>query len=221
MEPLMFAPADQVRRLSQVVTPHRPRLLLIPNFPTAVVRRVSSRGRPFSTHQKLRMVGCHATFVGFHAIRLPCRRLRRTRACEARPALRSPVRMAGGVPKVSYKAPGAQNHEFIDIFNRLYRERIIYGGQDLDDESANQIIAVLLYLKNYDAKVNVSMYFNCPGGTIPAGVAVYDCMQAMKYPVVTLNLGLAASMSANMVGIADIDIEIDGVAVIETTADGE
>ncbi|PXF42416.1 ATP-dependent Clp protease proteolytic subunit 2 [Gracilariopsis chorda] len=107
--------------------------------------------------------------------------------------------MAGGVPKVPYKAPGAQNHEFIDIFNRLYRERIIYVGQDLDDESANQIIAVLLYLENDDAKANVSMYFNCPGGTIPAGLAVYDCMQAMKYPIVTLNLGLAASMSAFLV----------------------
>lgn len=108
--------------------------------------------------------------------------------------------MAGGVPKVPYKAPGAQNHEFIDIFNRLYRERIIYVGQDMDDESANQIIAVLLYLENDDAKANVSMYFNCPGGTVPAGLAVYDCMQAMKYPITTLNLGLAASMGAFLVG---------------------
>ena len=108
--------------------------------------------------------------------------------------------MAGGVPKVPYKAPGAQNHEFIDIFNRLYRERIIYVGQDLDDESANQIIAVMLYLENTDAKANVSFYFNCPGSTIPAGLAVYDCMRAMKYPITTINLGLAASMAAFLVG---------------------
>lgn len=108
--------------------------------------------------------------------------------------------MAGGVPKVPYKAPGAQNHEFIDIFNRLYRERIIYVGQDLDDESANQIIAVLLYLEQTDAKANVSMYFNCPGSTVPAGLAVYDCMHAMKYPITTINLGLAASMAAFLVG---------------------
>lgn len=112
---------------------------------------------------------------------------------------RSEVRMAG-MPKVPYKAPGAQNHEFIDIFNRLYRERIIYVGQDLDDEQANQIIAVMLYLENDDAKANVSFYFNCPGGTIPAGLAVYDCMRAMRFPVVTINLGLAASMSAFLVG---------------------
>lgn len=109
------------------------------------------------------------------------------------------IRMAG-MPKVPYKAPGAQNHEFIDIFNRLYRERIIYVGQDLDDEQANQIIAVLLYLENDDANANVSMYFNCPGGTIPAGLAVYDCIRAMRYPVVTINLGLAASMAAFLVG---------------------
>lgn len=110
------------------------------------------------------------------------------------------TRMAGGVPKVPYKAPGAQNHEFIDIFNRLYRERIIYVGQDMDDESANQIIAVMLYLEQEDAQGNISMYFNCPGGSIPAGLAVYDCMCTMKYPITTLNLGLAASMGAFLVG---------------------
>lgn len=112
---------------------------------------------------------------------------------------RAVVSMAG-VPKVPYKAPGAQNHEFIDIFNRLYRERIIYVGQDLDDEQANQIIAVMLYLENDDAKANVSMYFNCPGGSVSAGLAVYDCMRALRFPVVTINLGLAASMSAFLVG---------------------
>lgn len=108
--------------------------------------------------------------------------------------------MAGGVPKVPYKAPGTQNYEFIDIFNRLYRERILYVGQDLDDEQANQMIAVMLYLENDDKDRLVQMYFNCPGGTVPAGLAVYDCMRAMSYPIMTLNLGLAASMGAFLVG---------------------
>jgi ATP-dependent Clp protease, protease subunit len=108
--------------------------------------------------------------------------------------------MAGGVPKVPYKAPGAQNYEFIDIFNRLYRERIIYIGQDLDDEVANQSIAVMLYLEQEDKEKPISMYFNSPGGTVPAGLAVYDCMQSMSYPISTLNLGLAASMGAFLVG---------------------
>lgn len=120
---------------------------------------------------------------------------------QARPirSQRHSPRMMAGVPKVPYKAPGAQNHEFIDIFNRLYRERIIYVGQDLDDESANQIIAVLLYLDQTDSKGGVQMYFNSPGGTMPAGLAVYDCMRAMKYDITTINLGLAASMGAFLV----------------------
>jgi ATP-dependent Clp protease, protease subunit len=108
--------------------------------------------------------------------------------------------MAGGVPKVPYKAPGAQTYEFIDIFNRLYRERIMYIGQDLDDELANQLIAVMLYLEQEDSERLVSMYFNSPGGSVSAGLAVFDCMQAMKYPIATLNLGLAASMGAFLVG---------------------
>lgn len=108
--------------------------------------------------------------------------------------------MMAGVPKVPYKAPGAQNHEFIDIFNRLYRERIIYVGQDLDDEQANQMIAVLLYLDQTDAKADVQMYFNSPGGTMSAGLAVYDCIRHMSYDVVTINLGLAASMGAFLMG---------------------
>jgi ATP-dependent Clp protease, protease subunit len=108
--------------------------------------------------------------------------------------------MAGGVPKVPYKAPGAQTYEFIDIFNRLYRERIMYIGQDLDDEVANQTIAVMLYLEQEDCERQVSMYFNSPGGTVSAGLAVYDCMRAMKYPIATLNLGLAASMGAFLMG---------------------
>lgn len=108
--------------------------------------------------------------------------------------------MMAGVPKVPYKAPGAQNHEFIDIFNRLYRERIIYIGQDLDDEQANQIIAVLLYLDQTDAKAGVQIYFNSPGGTMSAGLAVYDCIRHMQYDVTTINLGLAASMGAFLMG---------------------
>ncbi len=125
--------------------------------------------------------------------------LRRPRAAGLARGAQGARMMAGGVPKVPYKAPGAQNHEFIDIFNRLYRERIIYVGNDLDDESANQIIAVLLYLDQVDAKAGVQIYFNSPGGTIPAGLAVFDCMKAMKYPITTLNLGLAASMGAFLV----------------------
>eukprot|EP00173_Palmaria_palmata_P004810 Plantae.Rhodophyta-Palmaria_palmata.ctg7330.p1 GENE.Plantae.Rhodophyta-Palmaria_palmata.ctg7330~~Plantae.Rhodophyta-Palmaria_palmata.ctg7330.p1 ORF type:complete len:267 (+),score=41.05 Plantae.Rhodophyta-Palmaria_palmata.ctg7330:127-927(+) len=124
----------------------------------------------------------------------------RASSCRPQTARHATRMMAGGVPKVPYKAPGAQSYEFIDIFNRLYRERIMYIGQDLDDEVANQTIAVMLYLEQEDSEKQVSFYFNSPGGTVSAGLAVYDCMRAMKYPVATLNLGLAASMGAFLCG---------------------
>jgi len=105
------------------------------------------------------------------------------------------IRMAGS-PKVPYKAPGSQDVQFIDVFERLARDRIIFVGQDIDDETANQIIATLLYLESEDDKSLVTMYFNSAGATTPAGFAVYDCMRHVKYPIATLNLGLAASMGA-------------------------
>lgn len=58
--------------------------------------------------------------------------------------------------------------QFMDIWNRLYRERILYIGQDLDDEFANQMVAVLLWLNNEDATKGVQLYFNCPGGEVRA-----------------------------------------------------
>lgn len=104
--------------------------------------------------------------------------------------------MGGGVPKVPYKAPGQQNYEFIDIFNRFYRERIIYVGQEIDEDQANQIIAILLFLQSENDQAEVQMYINCPGGFVIPGLAVYDCMCSVRYPIVTVNLGMAASMGA-------------------------
>jgi len=101
-----------------------------------------------------------------------------------------------GSPKVPYKAPGQQDYQFIDVFERLARDRIIFVGQDIDDETANQIIATLLFLESEDDSSLVTMYFNSAGATTPAGFAVYDCMRNMKFPIATLNLGLAASMGA-------------------------
>jgi ATP-dependent Clp protease protease subunit len=106
------------------------------------------------------------------------------------------LRMGGGVPKVPYKAPGQQNYEFIDIFNRFYRERIIYIGQEIDEDQANQIIAILLFLQSEDDQAEVQLYINCPGGFVLPGLAVYDCMCSVRYPIVTVNLGMAASMGA-------------------------
>ncbi len=101
-----------------------------------------------------------------------------------------------GVPKVPYRLPGEPYTQWIDIYNRLYRERIIFLGQEVDDEIANQIVAVMLYLDSEDPGKDIFLYINSPGGSVHAGLAIYDTMQHVKSDVVTICVGLAASMGA-------------------------
>jgi len=101
-----------------------------------------------------------------------------------------------GVPKVAYRIPGAPNAEWVDIYNRLYRERIIFLGKEIDDRLANEIIGVLLYLDSEDNSKPIYLYINSAGGSVLAGMAIYDTMQHIKSPVITINVGLAASMAS-------------------------
>lgn len=101
-----------------------------------------------------------------------------------------------GVPKVPYRMPGDQYTQWIDIYNRLYRERVIFLGKDIDDEIANQIIAVMLYLDSEDPGKDISLYINSPGGMVTSGLAIYDTIQHIKSDVVTICVGLAASMGS-------------------------
>ena len=101
-----------------------------------------------------------------------------------------------GVPKVAYRVPGSPSADWVDIYNRLYRERIIFLGQEIDDEIANQIIAVMLYLDSEDNSKPIYLYINSPGGSVISGLAMYDTMKHIKSEVVTINVGLAASMSS-------------------------
>jgi len=101
-----------------------------------------------------------------------------------------------GVPKVAYRVPGSPSADWVDIYNRLYRERIIFLGQEIDDELANQIIGVLLYLDSEDNDKPIYLYINCPGGSVIAGMAIFDCISHIKSEVVTINIGLAASMAS-------------------------
>jgi ATP-dependent Clp protease, protease subunit len=101
-----------------------------------------------------------------------------------------------GVPKVPYRMPGEPYTQWIDIYNRLYRERIIFLGKDVDDEIANQIVAVMLYLDSEDPGKDIVLYINSPGGSVTAGLAIYDTMQHIKSDVVTICVGLAASMGS-------------------------
>ncbi|CEM08610.1 unnamed protein product [Vitrella brassicaformis CCMP3155] len=123
-------------------------------------------------------------------------RLHQARSPAASSGVGSLKMMPIGVPKVAYRIPGSPNADWIDIYNRLYRERIIFLGQEIDDEFANQIIGVMLYLDSEDSTKPIYIYMNCPGGSVIAGLAIYDTMQHIKSEVVTINVGLSASMAS-------------------------
>ena len=83
-----------------------------------------------------------------------------------------------------------------DIYSRLLRDRIVLLGGEVTDESANLIVAQLLFLQSQDAKKPINMYVNSPGGSVTAGLAIYDTMQFISCPVATYCIGQAASMGA-------------------------
>ena len=83
-----------------------------------------------------------------------------------------------------------------DIYSRLMQDRIVLLGGEVNDDSANLIVAQLLFLQAQDAKKPVSMYINSPGGSVTAGLAIYDTMQFISCPVHTYCIGQAASMGA-------------------------
>ncbi|HMS87074.1 MAG TPA: ATP-dependent Clp protease proteolytic subunit [Acidimicrobiales bacterium] len=81
-----------------------------------------------------------------------------------------------------------------DIYNRLLRERIVFLGTDVNDSIANQLAAQILYLDGQDSEQDIWLYINSPGGSISAGMAIYDTMQFVTAEVGTVCMGLAASM---------------------------
>ncbi len=83
-----------------------------------------------------------------------------------------------------------------DIYSRLLRDRIVFINGAIDDDLANLVVAQLLFLSNEDAKTDVSVYVNSPGGSISAGMAIYDTMQFVRSDVCTYCVGMAASMGA-------------------------
>lgn len=83
-----------------------------------------------------------------------------------------------------------------DLYSRLLKDRIIILGEPVTDSSANMIVAMLLYLDSIDPGKDISLYINSPGGSVTAGMAIYDTMQYIKSDVVTICMGMAASMGA-------------------------
>lgn len=98
------------------------------------------------------------------------------------------------IPTVIEKTP--QGERAYDIYSRLLKDRIIFINEEINDHSANLVIAQLLFLANEDPKKDIHVYINSPGGSITSGLAIYDTMQFIKPDVNTYCVGLAASMGA-------------------------
>jgi ATP-dependent Clp protease protease subunit len=90
----------------------------------------------------------------------------------------------------------ARGERAFDIYSRLLKERIIFVGGAIDDQLANLVIAQLLFLEREDADKDIDMYINSPGGSVTAGLAIYDTMQLVKPDVATICAGMAASMGS-------------------------
>ena len=90
----------------------------------------------------------------------------------------------------------ARGERGFDIFSRLLRDRIIFVGSEIKDDVANVIVAQLLFLEAEDPDKDIHLYINSPGGSVTAGLAIYDTMQFVRPSVETLCVGMAASMGA-------------------------
>lgn len=98
------------------------------------------------------------------------------------------------VPTVIEKT--ALGERAYDIYSRLLKDRIIMLGTDVNDDVANIIVAQLLFLESQDSEKDIKLYINSPGGSVTAGLAIYDAMQYVKPDVQTICMGMAASMGA-------------------------
>ena len=98
------------------------------------------------------------------------------------------------VPYVVEQSPRGERG--YDIYSRLLNERIVFLGEPIDDAVANTVVAQLLHLESVDPDKDISLYINSPGGSVSAGLAIYDTMQYIKADVSTICVGLAASMGA-------------------------
>jgi len=103
-------------------------------------------------------------------------------------------RMSDGTPIVI--EPSETGERVYDIYSRLLKDRVIFLGGVVEDEKANLVVAQMLFLNGEDPKSDIHLYINSPGGSVSAGLAIYDTMQFIRCDVNTCCIGLAASMGA-------------------------
>lgn len=98
------------------------------------------------------------------------------------------------IPYVIEQSPRGERS--YDIYSRLLNDRIVFLGSAIDDDVANVVIAQLLHLESADPEKDISLYINSPGGSVSAGLAIYDAMQFIRCDVSTVCMGMAASMAS-------------------------
>jgi ATP-dependent Clp protease protease subunit len=122
-------------------------------------------------------------------------RCRAARVAGAAPVRKTVTMMPIGVPRVPYKTPGENSWQWVDIWNCLYRERIIFIGQQIDEELGNQLVGTMLYLDSIDGQKDMYLYVNSMGGDVVPALAITDTMRYIRSDVGTVAFGGAMAMA--------------------------
>lgn len=104
--------------------------------------------------------------------------------------------MPVGVPKVPFLIPGDEDASWIDLYNRLYQERLLFLGQGINSEISNQLVGLMVYLSLEDKTKDLYLFINSPGGEVIPGMGMFDAMHFVEAEVQTVCVGLAASMAS-------------------------
>ncbi|XP_028070945.1 ATP-dependent Clp protease proteolytic subunit-related protein 2, chloroplastic-like isoform X2 [Camellia sinensis] len=126
-----------------------------------------------------------------------------SRTCDSKPTRARIGMMPIGTPRVPYRTPGEGTWQWVDLWNALYRERVIFIGQHIDEKFSNQILVTMLYLDSIDSSKRMYMYINGPGGDLTPSMAVYDTMQSLKSPVGTHCVGYAYNLAGFLVAAGE------------------
>nr|YP_009765016.1 clp protease proteolytic subunit [Inga edulis]QIS95293.1 clp protease proteolytic subunit [Inga edulis] len=112
--------------------------------------------------------------------------------------------MPVGVPKVPFRGPGDDEAAWVDLYNRLYRQRLLFLCQKVDNAVSNQLMGIMTYLHLEDPTEDIYLFINSPGGWILPGLALHDMMQVVKADVQTICIGIAASMGSFILTAGEI-----------------
>nr|YP_010173373.1 clp protease proteolytic subunit [Medicago tenoreana]QSJ48607.1 clp protease proteolytic subunit [Medicago tenoreana] len=104
--------------------------------------------------------------------------------------------MPVGVPKVPFNLPHDEEETWTDLYNRLYRQRFLFLGQEVESEISNQIVGLMVYLSAEDKSKDLYLFINSPGGEVISGLAIFDMMRTVLADVQTVAVGVAASMAS-------------------------